>query len=401
MLSTLVHPQHVHAMGATGLPRVHPRVDIRIDTASAAGQEVVKGILSYVRSNTAWRVRLPDRGGPRAAVRKTAKRTCDGVLAQIDGQEAADWIVESGVPAVNVCGEHREPLVPLVAADDDAIAEMAVEHLSTLGFRDVAVCGWTRGRSSASRIEAFVRHAKSAGLEALVREATPAKEWEKERDALAAWLGSMPKPVGILACDDALGQQLLDACRAARLAVPADVAVLGVGNDELICGVADPPMSSIVLDNRHIGFEAARRLHRMLEHEVVEADDVPIRPVEVAARPSTDALVVEDQDVAAAASFIRRHALEGIKVADVLAAVPVSRRVLETRFRSYFGRTLHQEILGMQLDNVKQLLRETDLSMSQIADRSGFRHVEYMSVVFKREVGVPPTTYRRDWNQNR
>ena len=120
-------------------------------------------------------------------------------------------------------------------------------------------------------------------------------------------------------------------------------------------------------------------------------------PIEVESRPSTDAIPVDDPEVAAAAHYIRAHALEGIKVADVLAAVPVSRRVLETRFRAHFGRTLHQEILGIQLGHIKKLLRETDLSMFQIASRSGFRHVGYMSVVFKREVGVTPTDFRRSW----
>ena len=177
--------------------------------------------------------------------------------------------------------------------------------------------------------------------------------------------------------------------------------MLGAGNAARFCGVADPPMSSVVLDYGRIGYEAARRLDRMLKRGGRSGRRLRIEPIEVASRPSTDALVVDDPDVAAAAKFIRDHALEGIKVANVLEVVPISRRVLETRFRQHFGRTLHQAILGAQLDRIKELLRDTDLSMFQIASRTGFRHVEYMSVVFKRETGISPSDYRNQWLEGR
>jgi len=393
MMSTLAYyPQSVHAMAPTGRSNATPRIDIRIDIAASAGQEIVKGVLSYARRNTSWRVSLPARSGRKPATRG---ERCEGVLAQVNSAAQLEDLLEKATPVVNVCGDHTDRRAPRVAHDEAAVARLAIDHLTDLGFQHLGVCAWSARRSSTDRAAAFRELAEIQGAEVTEFLATGPDDWEKGRDAMAEWLAAASRPLGVLACDDALGQQLLDACRAAGLRAPEDVAVLGVGNDELICDVADPPMSSVALDHRRIGFEAAKRLHRLIESPGKRVSGVRVPPIDVASRPSTDALVIEDKEVAAAATFIRENALRGIKVADVLEAVPMSRRVLETRFRGYFGRTLHQEILGVQVNAVKQMLRDTDLSMAQIAARCGFRHVEYMSVVFKREVGSTPSGFRQ------
>lgn len=399
MLSTLIHPRPVHVMGAARVPTVHPRVSLWLDTGTSAGQEIVKGVLSYVRSHTTWRVTIPERRHDKRAFPQ--KRPGDGLIAQIDeaSQEAA--VDRWDIPAVNVCGEYGESDLPAVSANDSQIGQLAYEHLKKLGFKRLGVCCRGGRHSAATRRRGFAKHAHADGREIATLSIDDDFQSQESRDAVTTWLAGQPKPFGILATDDSLGQKVLDICRAAGFSSPEDVAVLGVGNDELICGVADPPMSSVVLDYGRIGYEAARRLDRMLQKGARTSRRLQVEPIDVAGRRSTDALVVDDPDVAAAANFIRDNALQGIKVANVLEVVPISRRVLETRFRNQFGRTLHQAILGVQLDRIKELLRDTDLSMFQIASRTGFRHVEYMSVVFKREIGVSPSDYRNRWQEDR
>lgn len=197
-----------------------------------------------------------------------------------------------------------------------------------------------------------------------------------------------------MACYDYCGRQVLNACRRLGIAVPDEVAVIGVDNDDILCDLADPPMSSVIPNTYRTGYEAAALLARMMAGESVKAEAHLIAPLGVATRQSTDVLAIDDRNIAAAVRFIREHACEGIGVKDVLKAAPQSRRLLECRFKKLIGRTPHEEIVRVQLNHVKLLLAESDLSLEQISERAGFAHVEYLNAKFHREEGLPPGRYR-------
>jgi len=166
--------------------------------------------------------------------------------------------------------------------------------------------------------------------------------------------------------------------------VPDEVAVLGVDNDRLLCDLADPPLSSVIPDTHRTGYEAAALLDRMMAGEKVPSDALLVPPLGVATRQSTDVLATNDPDLSAAVQFLREHAFEGIAVKDLLNEVPVSRRVLEARFKSLLGRSPHEELVRLRVERVKELLAETDLPLKAIALKVGVRHVEYVSVMFRR-----------------
>lgn len=219
--------------------------------------------------------------------------------------------------------------------------------------------------------------------------------WNKEYRQLSQWLQGLAKPVGIMACYDIKAQQILDVCRELDLAVPEQVAVIGADNDDLLCNLSDPPLTSVIPNSHRAGYEAARLLDRMMSGQEVQNDGVLVRPLGIHTRQSTDTLAIEDADIAAAVRFIRQHATEGIQVGDVLKAVPLSRRVLESRFRKILGRTPHEEIVRQRISRVQQLLSETELSLREIAERSGFEHPEYLSVCFKQATGQSPSQFRK------
>jgi len=218
--------------------------------------------------------------------------------------------------------------------------------------------------------------------------------WEEQQNQLCDWLGELPRPVGILSCNDMRGQHVLDACRRIDAAVPEEVSVIGVDNDELICDLCDPPLSSVMPNPQRIGYEAAALLNKLMNGDAPRTSVQLIEPIGVVTRQSTDVLAIDDPLVASAVKYIRHHACDGISVVDVLKHVPVSRSILERRFRKYIGRSPQSEIRSVQLKRVKQLLRETDLPLERIAGLSGYDHPEYMSVVFKRELGITPGQYR-------
>jgi LacI family transcriptional regulator len=283
-----------------------------------------------------------------------------------------------------------------VETDDETIGRLAAGHLIERGFRRLAFCGESRFNWSKNRRRHFEEAVREAKAELYVHDAPEAAPLGTEHERLVAWVRRLPKPIGVMAAYDIKGQQLLDACRDAGVAVPEEVAVVGVDNDPLLCSLTTPPLSSVIPNARRTGYEAAGLLERMMRGERVAPEAHLIPPLGVQTRQSTDILAVEDREIAASMRFIREHACDGITVEEVLKAVPLSRRILERRFRKVTGRTPHQEILRLRLERVKQLLGETELPLERIAGLAGFAHPEYMNVAFKRELGTTPGKYRAE-----
>lgn len=371
------------------------QVALLIETSNAYARGLLQGIVHYIREHDAWAFHLMEQGRGDDPPSWLANWDGDGIIARIETSRIAQAVVRAGLPAVDVSAARLVPALPWVETDDAHIARLAAEHLVERGFKHFAFCGDPRFNWSRWRQEHFVAAVNAAGFEVAVH--FPREGELATQDAhLRRWLEALPKPVGILACYDIRGQQVLDACRSAGLAVPGDVAVIGVDNDELLCDLASPPLSSVVPNTRRAGYEAAALLDRLMSGKRVPPTAHLIAPLGVAARQSTDVLAVDDREIARAVQFIREHACEGINVSDVLRAVPLSRRVLEQRFQKLLGRTPREEILEARLARVKRLLVETELPLYLIAERTGFEHVEYLSVVFKRETRRTPSQWREE-----
>ncbi len=373
------------------------QVALLVETSNAYARGLLQGIVGYIREHAPWSFHLMEQGRGDDPPAWLEQWRGDGIIARIETPRIARAIIRAGVPAVDVSAARLVPGLPWVETDDAQIARLAAEHLLERGFKHFGFCGDARFNWSAWRERHFCdRLRAAAGAEARCYRpsATAAGDIAAQVADLRRWLAELPKPVGIMAAYDIRGQQVLDACRSAGLAVPADVAVIGVDNDELLCDLATPPLSSVIPNSHRAGYEAAALLDGLMAGRLVGAEARLIPPLGVAARQSTDVLAVDDREVARAVQFIREHACDGINVADVLRAVPLSRRVLEQRFRRLLGRTPRAEIAHARLARVRQLLAETGLPLYQIAERVGFEHAEYLSVVFKRETGQRPGAFR-------
>jgi LacI family transcriptional regulator len=371
-----------------------PAVALLIETSNAYARGLLAGIVRYARErHPPWSIRLVEqgRGDPPPAWLRGWKG--DGIVARIETPEIARAVKATKLPVVDVSAARHVPGVPWVETDDAAIARLAASHLLERGFRHFGFCGEPGFNWSNWRQAAFVAELKPAGFACEVFAAKPGR---RSHESLTAWVARLPKPVGVMACYDIKAQQLLDACRDADVAVPDEVAVIGVDNDELLCELSMPPLSSVIPDSRRAGYEAACLLDAQIAGKLVPAEPVLVPPLGVATRQSTDVLAIDDRDLAQALRFIREHACDGIAVADVLRVVPLSRRAFEKRFCDRLGRTPHQEILRWKIARAEQLLTETDLSLAAVAERTGFRHAEYLSVAFKRAIGQTPGRYRSE-----
>jgi LacI family transcriptional regulator len=351
-----------------------------------------------MREHRPWSLHLAEHGRGDHPPAWLAKWQGDGIIARIETPPVAAALKNVRAPVVDVSAARLLPHLPWFETDDAAVAQLAFQHLHSRGFKRFAFCGDSRFNWSNWRCEHFCAAAKSENAPCFVYK--PSRRLSRDDtqhiEDIARWLKKLPKPIGVMAAYDYRGQQLLDACRRTEIPVPDVVAVIGVDNDELLCELAYPPLTSVVLNAERTGYEAAALLDELMNGATARSETHLIPPIGVETRQSTDVLAVEDAHVARAVRYIRDHACEGISVSDVLRVVPQARRLLERRFKKILGHTPHDEILRVQLDRVKTLLAQTDLPLAEIAARTGFTHVEYLSVVFKKHVGQPPSRFRAE-----
>ena len=375
-----------------------PHVAVLIETSRSYGRALLRGVRQYIAEHGPWSVFMELRALESQAPPWLKNWAGDGVLTRTGSQAMANALLRAGLPTVELRATKIRHPFPFVGVDNAAVGRLVAEHLLDRGFRHFAVYELETEDYFEQRRDSFVATVSERGYSCATfrprgRREKPA-EWERAQNELSAWVSSLPRPVGVLACTDQMGFWLLDACRRAGVSVPEDVAVGGVENDESLCETATPPLSSLALNGELVGYTAARILDQLMRGE--EPDDVPpIAPLGVVTRHSSDVVAVDDPDLSRALRFIREHACEGIRVNDVLAAVPLSRSTLERKTRELLGRSPNQEILRVKLNRARTLLQETDLTLEQIARRSGFPHVPYLCEAFKREFDVPPGTYRR------
>jgi LacI family transcriptional regulator len=303
---------------------------------------------------------------------------------------------------VDVVGVLRHEQVPLVHTNDRSVGRLGAEHLLERGFRNFAFCEYAGEFWSVDRRVGFQQALRDKGLDCAVYDmmvpgpgSGGPQSWETQQHNLAAWLKSLPRPLGVMATSDLMGQQLLEACLRLHIKVPEDVAVVGADNDEPICRIASPPLSSVIINDHQRGYAAAALLDRMMAGEPPPTEPIYVEPVGVVTRASTDIMAIDDVSVVTALTFLREHAFDRITVDDVVRVVPLSRSVLERRFRKLIGRSINSEIVRLRINRAIELLTETSLELKVVAQRAGFGTQSYMTAVFQAKVGKTPGSFRR------
>jgi LacI family transcriptional regulator len=286
-----------------------------------------------------------------------------------------------------------------VSSDSEEVSRQAADHLLERKFSNFAYVGSEDRGWSRRREVAFYNYLAKRGIAPHVYRQPKRprdRDWENEQQYLADWISRLPMPVGLFACDDGRGREVLEACTLAGLNVPQDVAVVGVDNDPVFCDLADPPLSSVWLNAEKAGYRAAQMLDGMMRGRVRKPRWIKVEAVGVVARRSTEFFAIDDAEIRAALQFIRRANGRGIGVEDVVREVDITRRLLERRFRELVGRTVLEEIQLVRLERAKRLLVETPYAVSKVADIAGFGSTPYFIEFFQKRVGKTPRRYRYD-----
>ena len=385
------------------LPPVH-RIALLFNGSKIYDRGIIAGIGNYLSSTRAsWDLFLEEDFLCR--LRGIERWQGDGIIADFDDPLIGEALAGSRVPVVAVGGSYEDVSkypkgIPYVATDNHALMKLAYEHLVEAGLTRFACFSLPEAQANRwaqEREKAFRRLMQRDGLQVEVYRGlgTSAPLWDSAVEQQIAWLHSLPKPIGIIAVTDARARQLLQACLTAGIAVPEEVALIGIDNDPLTRTLTRVPLSSVIQGTETMGRTAAALLHQMLHGKPCTGTQVLVPPDAINVQASSLHQPLGNPYVMQALLFIRQYACQGIKTAQVAAYVGVSRSSLEAHFRKVRGCSVHDEILRFKLASAAKGLENQSLAIADIAARCGFTSAQYLHTVFRREFGCTPRQYQQ------
>ena len=383
-----------------------PQVAILLESSHEISRGMMRGILEYVRIYGPWALHMIAGGANDQRVPDIKEWRGNGIIARIPNPESAEDIVQASLPTILIDPfdrylDEKHPLAkcPQVQCNSEAVALMAVNHLITQGFTNFAYVGDPNGINwSRWREKAFVQTLAQQNLSCDVYkmpEIDDISNWPSEKKSMCRWLKKLPKPAAVFAANDSRGRQVLNACLSADIAVPYEVAVLGVNNDVLICETSQPPLSSIAVNMEQAGYKAAEMLDKLMHNEKLDEPHVRYEPDNIIHRASSQCLQVNDRLVIKALEFIRINSGLNIRVIDVAEHVNMSNRWLEKLFAQELGRSVVKEIHRVRAQTIYNLVTKTKLPFGKIAKRCGFTNSNHLSVLFRKNFGETMSSARK------
>jgi LacI family transcriptional regulator len=385
------------------LPPVH-RIALLFNGSKIYDRGIITGIGNYLSSTRAsWDLFLEEDFLCR--LRGIERWQGDGIIADFDDPLIGEALADIKLPVVAVGGSYEDACaypkgIPYVATDNHALMKLAYEHLIEAGLTRFACFSLPQAeanRWAQEREKAFKHLLQRDGLPVEVYRGlgTSAPLWDSAVEQQIAWLHSLPKPIGIIAVTDARARQLLQACLTAGIAVPEQVALIGIDNDPLTRTLTRVPLSSVIQGTETMGRTAAALLHQMLHGKPCTGTQILVPPEAINVQASSLHQPLGNPYVMQALLFIRQYACQGIKTAQVAAYVGVSRSSLEAHFRKVRGCSVHDEILRFKLAAAAKGLENPGLAIADVAQQCGFKSAQYLHTVFRREFGCTPREYQQ------
>jgi len=374
-----------------------------IESSREYGRQLLRGIGRYAGLYGPWNFFMREpfyydvSGTNENLLRMIEKWDLDGIIMRESPE--IEQIVQLGVPTI-ICTYTREQIPGFISLVGDCAGagKLAAEHLLERGLKHFAYCGLDDMYWSRERGVSFEKHIAEAGLKVQFYKQPSSKKkrlWNFEQDIMIEWLKQLQKPIGLMTCTDDRSQNVVEACKVANIHIPEEIAVIGVDNDEFICELSNPPLTSVALNAGKAGYEAAEMLHNLMKSKKIKDTIVVAEATHVALRQSTDILAIEDAEVIKALNFIRQNARRTIQVDDVVSSVFLSQRALQQRFKKILGRTIHNEIKRIRLEYICQLLLNSPKSIAEIAWELEFLSSEHIARYFKNEKNMTPREFRR------
>lgn len=365
----------------------------------------LRGILNYSQTTEQWVVcKMPPaykrQLGIEGVVAWAKEWRADVVIAQFDPDDDVTLFRKNGIVALAQDYVSKFDSIPNITGDYQLTGEMAADYFLSKGFTNFGFFGYNGVCWSDERCDGFrqrIEQSNPGGANFYVYDGQDIDNmWYYDQSGLVDWLGNLPKPIAIMSCDDNQGNILLQACELSGLNVPFDVAVIGVDNDEILCNMSNPAMSTINVDIERGGMDTAAMVDRMVKDPSYPGEDIVLKPLLVVERLSSSVFATNDKEVLTALRYIHANVDTKIQVKDVLSSVPLSRRLLEQRFKHMTGMTIYNYISVQRMERFAQLLLSSSDSVSDIAAKMDEFDTKSISRRFKEIKGCTPSEFRRN-----
>ena len=376
------------------------------DFSSGYSRNLLKGIVRYSKEVGNWsfqRMPLYYRMlyGENGVVEWAKKWQADAIIAQLSDVNI-ELLNDLNIPIIVQNYRDRNKAVSNLTGDYFNTGVMAAKFFLNRGYRNFAFYGFKGAIWSRERADGYSHEIEKQGykLAVLENDNKDREEWSYNHTVLGNWLQSLPKPVALFACDDHFALQISETCNVYNINVPDDIAILGVDNDDLLCNISDPPLSSIVLDVENGGYNAGKLLHQLITKEITEPFNIVVNPLIIERRKSTEKYAVWDKNIRTILNYIEKNYANHLSVEELVKQVPLSRRVLEKKFKEETGESLYQYIQNYRIDQFTRLLITTDYSLFEAALQSGFENYKNVSRVFRKYKSLSPAEYRKRYKCN-
>lgn len=378
------------------------RLILLTDFTEAFAHNLLRGILEYSKSREPWVVcRMPPSYkhtyGISGVLKWAKKWEADAIIAQFDDDDDVEQFRRQGIVALAQDFKSRFSVIPNITSEYKLTGRMAADFFLQKGFKHFAFYGYEDVVWSAERCMGFRDRIieKGHGDNFHEYQKQPLESlWFYESQPLADWIKRLPRPVALMACDDTQGNKIIEVCRVLGIQVPEEIAVLGVDNDEIICGLSNPPLSSVNLNIVKGGYEAAALIDRSVQNKDMPYEDVIIHPTTIIERISTDIYSTDNPDILTALKYIHQNLANKINVENIVRQVPLSRRLLEIRFRQVVGKSVYHYVLDLRMERFSQLLLASNEAISDLALEVGLSDRKNLARQFKSWKGCTPIEYR-------
>ena len=382
------------------------KILVLIDYSSEYSRRLMRGLIKYSKANGPWTFyRLPSYYktlyGKEGIVEWAKEREADAIIALWD-HEGTNRLQQLNIPVLLQNYKERSSFYSNITGDYYGTGAMAAKFFIERKFQNFAFYGSKGVVWSRERAHGFRDKVEKAGGNYYYFESENlrSEDWSKSHVMLDEWLISLPKPVAMLACDDNFALQISEICKMKNIKIPKDVSLMGVDNDDLICNLSDPPISSIELDVEKGGYEAGRLIHQLIKKDKTEPFNIIINPTRIELRQSTEIYNVENEYIDTVVKHLIKNFDTEINIDALSEIVPLSRRNLEIKFKKEMDTSIYQFILTLRINHFANLLLTTDRSLFDLALESGFNDCKNISRVFKKFKGITPIEYRLQMKEN-
>lgn len=377
------------------------KVLVLTDFSSGYSRRLLEGMIRYSKKVGPWSfLRMPSHYqvvyGERSVVEYAKKWKADAIVAQQKDVDF-DMLRELNIPIIVQNYKDRGKNISNLTGDYYKTGKMAADFFLGRGYKHFAYYGFKNTIWSRERHMGYQDQIEKSDFECdiLMVDSLDDKEVVYNVELVENWLNQLPKPVAIFACDDYFALHISETCNSLNIAIPDEVAILGVDNDELLCNLSTPTLSSIVLDVENGGYQAAKLLDKLIHKEIEEDFNIVIEPLYIEDRGSTEKYAVGDEHVQIILNHIHKNFNKKIAVQDLVELVPLSRRVLEKKFKEATGTSIYQCVLDHRIDYFVKLLLTTDCHLPDAAVESGFDDYKNVSRIFKKYKSMSPVEYRK------